>query len=262
MTQQYADQNSVLMELPGYRWKEEDLVAAFVERTTAQAEQRRVLFDFACDLFPFEPDAHIRVLDIGAGYGAFASAVLDRFANATAVGLDISEPMMAVGRERMARFGDRFSYHVGDLAEGELPADLSGPFDAAVASAFILHLPSEAKLRLYAGVFRVLNPGGCFLNVDQVSPANEEMQAWYRERRERERRGDQPEPPPNAHAPMHYYHCETEEAYQLHQQYHHFETEADQLAFLRAAGFIRVDCFYKHLLQTVIGGYKPSSSVL
>src|SRR5262245_37863939 len=140
MTRQQADQSSMTMERPAHLWQEKGLVAAFVERTTAQAEQRRVLFDLACDLFRFEPDARIRVLDIGAGYGAFAAAVLDRFPNASAVGLDISEPMMAVGRERMARFGDRFSYLVGDMAEDELPANLPGPFDAVVASASILHL--------------------------------------------------------------------------------------------------------------------------
>ncbi len=60
-----------------------------------------MLFDVASDLFPFATDARIRVLDIGAGYGAFAAAVLDRFPNAVAVGLDISEPMMAIGRERL-----------------------------------------------------------------------------------------------------------------------------------------------------------------
>jgi hypothetical protein len=41
--------------------------------------------------------------------------------------------------------------------------------------------------------------------------------------------------------------------------HHHVETEANQLALLRAAGFIRVDCFYKRLLETVTGGYKPSA---
>ncbi len=65
------------MEGSGHQWKQEDFVAEFVERTTAQAEQRRVLFDVACDLVPFEPEVRIRVLDIGAGYGAFAAAVLD-----------------------------------------------------------------------------------------------------------------------------------------------------------------------------------------
>jgi hypothetical protein len=75
--------------------------------------------------------------------------------------------------------------------------------------------------------------------------------------RERQRRGDQPEPPPNSRALMLHDLGETE-AHQLH---HHVETEADQVAFLRAAGFVRVDCFYERLLRTVIGGYKPSGSV-
>jgi tRNA (cmo5U34)-methyltransferase len=245
-----------MMESSANAWKQEGLVAAFIEQTTAHAEQRRVLFDFAVDLFPFEPDARIRVLDIGAGYGAFAAAVLERFPNATAVGLDVSEPMMAVGRERMARFGDRFAYHVGDFAGGELPRDLSGSFDAAVASAAILHLQREAKQRLYAGVFRVLNPAGCFFNVDLVAPANDEMEVWYREwdERERRRRGDRQQPPSNPHASMAQHHFQSE----AYRRYHHVETEADQLALLRAAGFIRVDCFDKRLLETVIGGYKPS----
>src|SRR5262249_10720354 len=116
MTQQPSNQSGVTTEGPGHHWMQEDVIAEFVAQTTAPAEQRRVLFDFACDLFPFGSDARIRVLDIGAGYGAFAATDLDRFPNATAVGLDISTSMMAVGHERMTRFGDRFSYHVGDLA--------------------------------------------------------------------------------------------------------------------------------------------------
>jgi len=178
------------------------------------------------------------------GYGAFAAAVLDRLPNATAVGLDISEPMLAVGKERMAHFGDRFAYHVGDIASGTLPADLPGPFDAAVASASIVHLPSETKQRLYAEIYRVLSPGGCFFNVEPVRPS--EMRTWYGELAERERqhRGNHSEL-------QHQFGSEAD-------QHHHFEAEVDQVAYLRAAGFVRVDCYYKRLLQTVIGGYKPT----
>jgi SAM-dependent methyltransferase len=219
VTSHHAEQHDVTGESPSHHWRKAGVVADFVAQTTAQADERRVLFDFACDLFPFDPEARIRVLDLGAGYGAFAATVLDRFPNATAVGLDISEPMMAVGRERMARFADRFSYHVADLAGGELPADLPGTFDTVVTAAFILHLSGEAKRRMYCEVFRILNPSGCFVDVDLIAPANEEMEAWYRERDERERRrhGDQPEPP-HRHALMPH-----------HQLHHHVEAEADQL---------------------------------
>jgi SAM-dependent methyltransferase len=119
MTQQHADQSGSTMAGPGDHWTKEEVVAAFVAQTTAQAEERRVLFEFAGDLFPFEPDARIRVLDLGAGYGAFAATVLDRFPNATAVGLDLSAPMMAVGQA----FGELHHRHEGQAPRrlGRLP---------------------------------------------------------------------------------------------------------------------------------------------
>jgi SAM-dependent methyltransferase len=247
MTQQYTvGPDGEKMEIPGHHWQEEDRVADYVARTTTvQAEDRAKLFGLMCDLFPFERDAAIRVLDIGAGYGAVAAAVLDRFPNATAVGLDISEPMMEEGRKRMARFGDRFSYFVGDFADGGLPADLPGTFDAAVASASIHHLPSEAKQRLYKELFAKTNPGGCFFNVDQVRPMGDDTQEWYRARRQRDQEAGREAPrQPNPHAL---------------QTHHHIETAPDQMAMTRTAGYVQVDVFYKQLRQTIIGGFKPKA---
>lgn len=246
MTQQADEQSGVAWEIPGHHWQEQDRVEEYVARTTAQADDRNAVFNLMADLLPFERTEAIRVLDIGAGYGAVAAAVLNRFPNATAVGLDISEPMMEVGRERMARFGSRFSYHAGDFADGTLPADLRGTFDAAVSSAAIHHLPSEAKQALYAEVFRRLNPGGCFFNVDQVAAEDEDTRAFYRRRRERERelRGEPPRREPSPHAVL---------------THHHIETVRDQMAWIRAAGFVAVDCFYKRFQQTIIGGFKPGA---
>jgi SAM-dependent methyltransferase len=257
MTHEYAGHSHGMHDAPGNAWKEEALVADFVRQTAVFDKERRALFNFACDLFPFELDARIRVLDIGAGYGAFAEAVLEWFPNATAVGLDVSEPMIAVGRERMARFGDRFSYFVGDFSDGNLPTELPGPFDAVVASASILHLQTEQRQSLYTDILSVLKHGGCFSSVEPVAPADEEMEAWYQERRERQyrRRGEQPGPLAE-HSFVQHHHFENEEAYQQHQRHHHVEAEAKNLDLLRQAGFIRVDCFYKKLLETVIGGYK------
>lgn len=244
MTQQHGDQGGKVMEIPGHHWKEEDRVQEYITRTDTQAEQRRAVFDLMLDVFPFESDAAIRVLDIGSGYGAVASAVLDRFPNATATGLDISEPMMEEGKQRMARYGKRFQYHIGDFAEGTLPADLDGRFDAVVSAAAIHHLPSEAKQRFYKEIFARLNEGGCFFNVDLVSAPEDHGQQLYREARERERvRRNEPPRPPRRDSD--------------HLTHHHIETVPDQTAWLRAGGFVGVDCFYKRLGDTIIGGYKP-----
>ena len=246
MTQQHQTENEgVVWEVPGHHWQEEERVREYVEHTTQHADSRVNVFNQMADLFPFERDAAIRVLDIGSGYGAVAAAVLDRFPNATAVGLDISVPMMEVGRERMARFGKRFSYHIGDFAEGGLPADV-GKFDAAVASASIHHLPSEAKRRLYREIFQHLNDVGCFFNVDQVVPEDEEAKLFYRALRDLDR-ANRPVVPaePSAHTVM---------------THHHIETTNDQVAWLKEAGFQGADCFYKNLQQTIIGGYKGATA--
>jgi len=37
---------------------------------------------------------------------------------------------------------------------------------------------------------------------------------------------------------------------------HYYEPLEEQLRFLREAGFSSVDCFWKRLGQTIVGGYK------
>lgn len=243
MTQQQTDQQGLVWEIPGHHWQEPERVQEYVTRTTERADERKAWFLQMADLFLFELDAPIRVLDVGSGYGAVAAAVLERFPNATAIGLDISAPMMEVGREKMAQFGDRFRYHIGDFAEGTLPDNLAGRFDAVVSSAAIHHLPSAEKQRLYKSIYERLNSNGCFFNVDAVDPEEEDVAELIRQLRERDRvrRGD---PPREPRAP---------EAVLTH---HHFETASNQIAWLRAAGFSAVDCFHKHLRDTIIGGYK------
>ena len=105
----------------GHSWREEDRVTEYVERMDRQQDERQVVFELLARLVQAEADAPLRILDIGAGYGPVATACLDAFPNATAVGLDISEAMIEAGKPRMARFGERFAYVHGDFADGVLP---------------------------------------------------------------------------------------------------------------------------------------------
>jgi hypothetical protein len=57
-------------EPPGHHWREPQRVQDFVARMDARADQRRAQFELLVRLLPFESDAPIRVLDVGAGYGA------------------------------------------------------------------------------------------------------------------------------------------------------------------------------------------------
>ena len=132
MTTHHRDDPTMLRW--GHSWKEEDRVSDYVERMDAREAERRDVLRLLTLLVPAEPDAPLRILDVGSGYGPVAAACLDAFPNATAVGLDVSEAMMEAGRPRMARFGERFAYLHGDFAEGVLPPQAvdAGPFDLVV----------------------------------------------------------------------------------------------------------------------------------
>jgi len=80
----------------------------------------------AADDVRAHPDA--RVLDVGCGSGRVAEELLDAGA-AAYVGIDFSEPMLDLSRQRLARFGDKVTLVKGDFHE----EPLEGPFDVIVA---------------------------------------------------------------------------------------------------------------------------------
>ncbi len=193
-----------------------------------------------------EPEDPIRILDIGSGYGPVATACLDAFPNGTAIGLDISEAMMEAGRERMARFGDRFSYLVGDFADGLLPQNVvdAGPYDLIVSARAIHHLSPELMKKIYADINKNLKPKGAFFNLDTASTEGDYLRDVLR--RVRRRGGEPPRPQ------------RTEGAAREHAALtHHREaTLARHMEWLKAGGFVGAECFWKRLEMALIGGYK------
>ena len=230
----------------GHHWREEDRVAEYVERMDRQQAERDPVFTLMTQLIPGGNDTPLRILDVGSGYAPVAAACLDAFPNAHAIGLDISDAMMATGRERMARFGGRFEYMIGDFADGELPANAkdAGPYDAIVSARAIHHLPAEGMRSLYADIFRNLKPGGAFFNIDTASPETSHLKNVFREIRRSEKPNDEPPRDPQA---------------QPHSvaMYHHDDaTLFKHLEWLKEAGFTSVDCFWKRLSLALVGGYK------
>ena len=227
----------------GQHWREPARVRDFVARMDARAQERAPQFELMTQLLGREAEAPLRILDLGAGYGAEATVFLNAFPNASAVLVDGSEEMMRVGAERLAQFDGRYRYVAWDFGEGALPDDLHGPFDAVISSAAIHHLPESALKRLYGHIVEVLAPGGAFLNLDLVAPLDEFLQARYRDIMQGEET-DRDEPPPSPEVRRHHSHLEPLDRH---------------LAWLREAGFEHVDCFWKRLAGALFGGYRPDT---
>ena len=104
-----------------------------------------------------------RVLELGTGTGETALRVLAEHPEASWVGIDASEPMLARARERLPDADLRLA-----RLEDELPP---GPFDLVVSALAVHHLDGAGKRDLFSRVARVLRPGGVFVLGDVVVPA-------------------------------------------------------------------------------------------
>lgn len=231
-------------ERPGHHWRDPARVREYVARMDRRAAERREQLTLLARLIPFPTDTPLQVLDVGAGYGAVAAAVLDAFPLATAVLLDVSEEMIRLGGERMAPYIGRYRYVHGDFADGVLPAEVGGPFHAVVSSLAIHHLPPEGKQSLYRDIAARLVPGGSFLNLDIVAAPDPALAELYTriEAQERAARG---EPPRSDSGTSH--HAE-------------LQPLEEHLTWLRAAGLAHVDCFWKRLGTALFGGYRPETA--
>lgn len=111
------------------------------------------------------------VLDLGCGDGILGQAILDEHTQAFGVFADFSAPMLEAARSRLdgysrCRFID-LDYGKKAWLDG-LPPDLSS-FDVIVSGFSIHHQPDVRKKELYVEFYELLNPGGIFLNLEQVA---------------------------------------------------------------------------------------------
>jgi len=147
-------------------------------------QQRKHVIPCMEDLYQVTSDlttvdtSYPKVLDLGAGTGLLTSYLYDRYPEGSFTLLDLSEEMLDIARARFEN-APNFSY----VATDYLKYDFEGFFDIVVSSLSIHHLEHQDKKFLYHKVHDHLNPGGIFINADQVlgpHPANEEeyQQNW------------------------------------------------------------------------------------
>jgi tRNA (cmo5U34)-methyltransferase len=171
-----------------------------------------------------------RILDLGTGDGRLLALLRTDRPEMLGVGLDFSELMLAMARERFAD-DKRIDLVEHDLTE---PLPALGRFDAVVSSFVIHHLEHERKRQLYREVFDLLEPGGVFANFEHVaSPTHRLHLAFYaaiREPLEDEDPSDR------------------------------LVDVESQLSWLRGVGFDDVDCYWKWLEMALLVAVKPGAA--
>lgn len=193
--------------------------------------------ELLADLAP--ADGHI--LDLGGGTGAFSSAVLDGLPGVRVTVLDVDADMLDEGRRRLARFGDRVSFHAGSFLD-PLPGA-----DAVVASLALHHVHDlRTKTALYGVIRDTLSPGGVLLNLDATVTEDARLNRLVFDRMAA-RMADHGITASEAHG--HFAAWADEDRY--------FPLEAE-LGALREAGFDEVECFWRRGLCAVTCGLRAS----
>lgn len=196
-------------------------------------------------------DAPLAVLELGTGTGLLTEMVLDRFPEATLLGVDGSPQMLSRASARLAPCAGRVRLEARSFEDFLRDGPAAQSLDLIVSS-FALHHMDHAALRAaFLRLRRSLRPGGRLVIADYVLTPHAELQRRYEDiwvatrvenarrhlgraldfhavRREHEAtkaaEGDNPAPLP------------------------------ELLHWLGEAGFSAVECHWKHFCYAVYGG--------
>ncbi len=192
-------------------------------------------------LLPFSREQTIDVLDLGAGTGLLAAWIAEAFPQAKMTLVDIAATMLERARIRLAGIAHPPKIVVSDYAN----EPLGGPYDAVVSALSIHHCDDPAKRQLFKNIFAALRPGGVFINAEQVAgptPAldAEYERAWHLDIRAAGASEDEIA------------------AAQMRMREDRCAPLESQMAWLREAGFVDVDCRFKDGRFAVYAGRKPA----
>jgi SAM-dependent methyltransferase len=211
------------MVAPKNRWPDVEHALWYL----ARADDLPHRSEGAAVLVELLPERVTRVLDLGTGDGRLLDLVLTARPGSTGVGLDLNPEMLSRARERFD--GDDRAVVVEHDLDDPLPGD--DTFDVVVSSFAIHHVSDERKRTLYAECFERLAPGGSFLNLEHVASATDALHVEFLRSLDIDPADDDPS---NLLAPV-----------------------GDQLGWLRDAGFVDVDCFWKWRELALLAGRRP-----
>src|SRR5829696_4467112 len=135
--------------------------------------------------------------------------------------------MVERARERLKGFGDRVTVVQGDLASASWLEGVRGPFEVGVSTIALHNLEDPRLVRdLYREIYSVIAEGGLFMNLEYLRAPSRELWPLYN------RASADPEG------------AWTMAVRGLRD---YVGTLDEQMAWLREAGFVAVDCFWKEL---------------
>lgn len=237
----------------------EDNSNTFIDYGRYFVPQREIQLDILCRLVP-DQSGPITLVELCCGEGLLAQALLRRFPSARYIGFDGSPLMLEKARQRLQEFGAQFQLNHFDLASNEWrnPSLQAGVILSSLA---IHHLTGKEKQTLYADLYSMLVPGGSLGIADLILPASTQgtsiaAHAWDSAVRRRSLELDD-----DLHA-FAAFEARRWNAFRYNDpdDIDHPSGLLEQLHWLEAAGFHRVDVYWLNAGHAIFGAERPAIS--
>jgi SAM-dependent methyltransferase len=195
-------------------------------------------------------------LDMGCGDGVLGRQLLKQWPRASGIFMDFSEPMISSVREKCAEYKEKCTIILQDYSKEDWVGSIKTkvPLDVVISGYSIHHQEDNIKYRIYEDVFKILRPGGIFLNLEHVASPNPKIEKLFDE-------------------------MFVDGLYAFHKRSGGKESKKDiakkfytredkvlnkltlvenQVEWLRQIGFVNTDCFFKLFELALFGGQKPA----
>ena len=236
-------------------WKSEELTNTYLEGVRGAIPLAQTQIDIIKRITKAWLKDVQSFLDLGCGDGILGKCVYDIWPESNGVFLDFSEPMLKQAKANSSINSNNSMFVLKDYSEENWTESIETciPFDLVISGFSIHHLEDDAKIKVYKDVFKILKPGGLFLNLEHVSSRSSKIEKVFDELfvdhmvsyHEHNNPGKSKE-----QIETEYYHREDKELNKL-------ISVENQCEWLREIGFKDVDCYFKILELALFGGIRP-----
>jgi len=150
------------------------------EQRFAPTPERIALFDLMLNQLQQSITEQGCIVELGIGPGYLANHILNAMPSIRYRGVDFSQPMLAIAKERLCKHGSRINYVIADLVNDDWGRLVDGPVSAIVSTWSLHDLGSPDNInKVYKNAAAVLDSPGLLLNGDFIKPvgAKQEYEA-------------------------------------------------------------------------------------
>jgi tRNA (cmo5U34)-methyltransferase len=196
-------------------------------------------------------------LDLGCGNGILGLSIYQQYPEARGCFLDLSQTMLDAAQASLKdRDNSKFILQDFGSSDWVTTVERDAPFDVIVSGFSIHHQSDRRKKEIYQEIYKLLKPGGLFLNLEHIASHSQWgekafsdlfVDALYTFHQ------SQGSPKTRAEIDREYYSRDDKNANIL------APIEA-QCNWLREIGFVDVDCFMKIFEIGLFGGVRPATA--